>query len=177
MSSNASKWKRSRAACDQHMQGAPRVCGGAGYGPENHAMKAVAKSRPPTLRQLRVGEEIRHCLADVLARGDLRDPALRGRVITVSEVRVSPDLRNATVFVMPLGGEEVTEVMDALGRAAPFLRGQVSRQIRLKFSPRLSFQYDSVFDEAARVDDLLRSPAVARDLKPDPADGDGNDET
>ena len=140
-------------------------------------MKAAAKSRPPTLRQLRVGEEIRHCLADVLARGDLRDPALRGRVITVSEVRIGPDLRNATVFVMPLGGEEVIEVMDALGRAAPFLRGQISRQIRLKFSPRLSFQYDSVFDEAARVDDLLRSPAVARDLKPDPADGDGNDET
>jgi ribosome-binding factor A len=140
-------------------------------------MKPAAKGRVPSLRQLRVGEEIRHCLAGVLARDDLRDPALRGRVITVSEVRVSPDLRNATVFVMPLGGDDVTEVMDALGRAAAFLRGQVSRQIRLKFSPRLSFQYDSVFDEAARVDGLLRSPAVARDLKADPVDGDGNGET
>ena len=140
-------------------------------------MKPAAKGRAPSLRQLRVGEEIRHCLAEVLARNDLRDPALRGRVITVSEVRVSPDLRNATAFVMPLGGDDVSEVMEALGRAAPFLRGQISRQIRLKFSPRLSFQYDAVFDEAARVDGLLRSPAVARDLKPGPADGDGNGET
>ena len=140
-------------------------------------MKPAAKGRAPSLRQLRVGEEIRHCLADVLARDDLRDPALRGRVITVSEVRVSPDLRNATAFVMPLGGDDAAEVMEALGRAAPFLRGQVSGQIRLKFSPRLSFQYDSVFDEAARVDGLLRSPAVARDLKRGPGDGDGNGET
>lgn len=139
-------------------------------------MTAMAKGRPPTVRQLRVGEEMRHCLAEVLARGNLRDPALQGRIITVSEVRVSPDLRNATAFVMPLGGDDVGPVLEALGRAAPFIRGQIGGRLRLKFLPRLAFQYDPAFDEASRVDDLLRSPAVARDLRSEGSEGDEDGE-
>lgn len=117
----------------------------------------------PSQRQLRVGEEIRHILAGILARGDLHDPALAGRSITVSEVRASPDLRNATVFIMPLAGVAESEVLSALKRAAPHLSHQLGRQLRVKFTPRLTFQLDRSFDEADRITRLLR------DL--DPGDG------
>jgi ribosome-binding factor A len=124
----------------------------------------MTKGRKPTVRQLRVGEEIRHCLAAVLGRGDPRDPDLHGRPITVTEVRVSPNLREATVFVMPLGGEQTDVVLGALERAAPFLRGALGREIHLKYLPRLRFRQDSSYEEAERIDGLLRSPRVARDL-------------
>ena len=130
------------------------------------------KGKPPSQRQLRVGEEMRHVLADILGRGMLRDPALAGRSITVSEIRVSPDMRNATAFVMPLGGEDATAIVTALNRASAFLRGEVSRHMMLRYMPALHFTVDTLFDEAQRIDSLFRNPAVARDLTgPGPADG------
>ncbi len=140
-------------------------------------------NRPPSQRQLRVGEEIRHALAWVLERGEVRDPGLEGRVVTVTEVRVSPDLTNATAFVVPLGGGDAMPMLDALRRAAPFLRHEIGRRVRLRQVPRLAFKADTSFDEAAHIDDLLHRPDVRRDLGGDavgargiapmpPADGD-----
>ena len=109
----------------------------------------------PGQRQLRVGEEIRHVLADMFARGDVRDAALAGRAITVSEVRMSPDLRHATCFVMPLGGEGVDEALAGLKRAAPYLRGEVARRVRLRIAPEFAFRTDRGFDRAERIRALL----------------------
>ena len=133
-----------------------------------------------TQRQLRVGEVIRHALVDSLARGDLRDPVLVGTSVTVTEVRVSPDLRNAAVFVMPLGGEKIEEVVAALGRAAPFLRHLISQSMTMKYLPALSFVADSAVDQSSKIDDLLRSPEVAQDLGealPDDEDQLGHDDS
>ena len=110
----------------------------------------------PSQRQLRVGEEIRHALARVLTRGGLRDPELFDVAITVTEVRMSPDLRHATAFVTPLGGAEIERVVAALKRAAPFLQGQVGRDLRLRFTPTLAFEPDRSFEQAGRIDRLLR---------------------
>jgi len=118
----------------------------------------------PSQRQLRVGEEIRHILAEILSRQDLRDPGLVDAAITVSEVRVSPDLRNATVFVWPLGGANLEAVLAGLGRAASFLSARVVKIMRLRSAPRLSFVADASFEEAGRIERLLRRPEVARDL-------------
>lgn len=126
----------------------------------------MAKSKERSVRQLRVGEELRHILAEILGRGDLRDPALAGRSITVTEVRVSPDLRNATAFVLPLGGGDVGPVMEALERASSHLRNEVGRKLHLKFLPHISFKWDSSFDQADHIDRLLADEAVARDLTP-----------
>lgn len=128
----------------------------------------------PSQRQLRVGEEIRHLLVSVLGRDEVRDPDLAGKPVTVTEVRISPDLKNATAFVVPLGGGDGTPLAKALNRAAPFLRGQMARELSLKFAPRLSFQPDQSFDNADRIDALLQSPEVLRDLEPEDAPkGDG----
>ena len=121
--------------------------------------------RERSVRQLRVGEELRHILSEILARGDLRDPDLVGRSITVSEVRVSPDMRNATAFVLPLGGGEEDAVVTALGRAAAYLRNEVWRKLHLKYLPQLSFLRDTSFDTARDIDKLLADPAVVRDLR------------
>ncbi len=129
------------------------------------------ESRGPSQRQLRVGEEIRHALAWVLERGEVRDPALAGRVVTVTEVRVSPDLTNATAFVVPLGGGDPSTVLDALNRAVPFLRHEIGHRVRLRKVPRLSFKADTSFDEAARIETLLHRPDVMRDLDPGRDDG------
>lgn len=126
----------------------------------------MSKKRERSVRQLRVGEELRHILAEILMRGDLRDPDLIGRSITVSEVRVSPDMRNATAFVLPLGGGDEDVVVAALGRAATFLRNEVGRKLHLKYLPNLSFLRDTSFDTARDIDKLLADPAVARDLTP-----------
>src|SRR5690242_19592581 len=128
----------------------------------------------PSTRPLRVGEEIRHALAEILARGELRDPALAGRSITVSEVRVSPDLMRATVFVTPLGGGDAAGVVKALNHAAPFLRGQVVKAVKLRRAPDLSFTPDMSFDYAQRIEDALRAPAVRRDID-HPAGDDSDD--
>ncbi len=119
----------------------------------------------PSQRQLRIGELVRHALADILLRTDIDDPELAHAALTVSEVRVSPDGRNASVFVIPLGGERGAEIVAALGRHARFLRGELARAVHLKYTPHLSFHLDTSFDEGDRIDALLRSPRVARDLK------------
>ncbi len=124
--------------------------------------------RPATQRQLRVGEELRHALAELLRPGELRDPALRDANITVTEVRVSPDLRNATAFVMPLTGANADQIMAGLKRSAPFLKGRVARMVELRQAPNIAFAFDSAFDNAARIAALLHRPEVARDLAADP---------
>jgi ribosome-binding factor A len=121
----------------------------------------------PTQRQLRVGELIRHAIAEMLARGDVHDPVIEGHLITVPEVRMSPDLRLATIYVMPLGGRDASEVLAALERHKRYLRGEVAHRVNLKFAPDIRFRIDERFDEADRIERLLRSPDVARDLKDD----------
>ncbi len=120
--------------------------------------------RIPSQRQLRVGEEVRHALAQAFERGEVRDPALVGKSVTVTEVRISPDLKNATAFVMPLGGGEADEAVAALNRASSFLRGWVGKQVRLRHVPKLNFRFDDSFDEAAHLDSLLHDPRVLRDV-------------
>jgi ribosome-binding factor A len=126
-----------------------------------HAPKG---SRPPSQRQLRVGEVIRHALAGILQRGAVHDPALDGLVVTVPEVRMAPDLKTATVFVMPLGGERAKEVVAAMERNKKFLRGEIAREVNLRFAPDLRFRLDESFETGDRIDALLRSPDVKRDL-------------
>lgn len=133
-------------------------------------------AKAPSQRQLRVGEEIRHMLSAIFTRGDLHDPDLHDVSLTVTEVRVSPDLKNATAFIMPLGGGQLDETLAALKRAAPFLRSQVARDLRLRHAPRLSFQPDTSFDQAERINRLLHSGQAARDIGYDRRDGDGEDD-
>lgn len=135
------------------------------------------ENRGHSQRQLRVGEEIRHLLAELLERGNMRDPDLRDATITVTSVDVSPDLRNATAFVMPLGGKDSEKVLAALKRAAPWFRGRVSEKAGLRSAPDIRFQLDRTFDEADRIGALLRRPDVAADVhrdieKPDIKDDD-----
>ena len=120
-------------------------------------------SKEPGQRQLRVGEELRHVLAEVLGRDELRDPAMQGVSVTISEVRVGPDLRRATAYVMPLGGGDVVEIVAALNRAAGYIRGRVSRMVNLKFAPSFVFEADTAFDEASKIDALLRQGVAGRD--------------
>jgi ribosome-binding factor A len=115
-------------------------------------------------RQLRVGELIRHELADMLSRGDIHDPVIEARMITVPEVRMSPDLRLATVYIMPLGGRDEEAVLEALERHQRYVRGEISRRVNLKFAPEIHFRIDERFDEAERIEKLLRTPEVQRDL-------------
>jgi ribosome-binding factor A len=121
-------------------------------------------------RQLRVGETVRHAVADILAHGSVHDQELEGHIVTVPEVRMSPDLKLATVYVMPLGGRDTDIVIAALERNKKFLRGEVARRVNLKFAPDLRFRADERFDEAERIEKLLRTPAVQRDIAPDSQD-------
>jgi ribosome-binding factor A len=120
--------------------------------------------KPPSQRQLRVGEELRHAIVRILERGEIRDPNVAGRVVTVTQVSVSPDLRQATVYVVPLGGGENASLLAGLTRAAPYLRREVARQVRLRAAPEIGFAADTSFDQAERIEELLNSPAVRRDL-------------
>lgn len=115
-------------------------------------------------RQQRVAELVRHALAEVLARGDIQDPVLTSHVVTIPEVRMSPDLKLATAYVMPLGGQDERDVLAALERNRKILRQEVARRVNLKFAPDLRFRRDETFDEAARIDALLRSEKVQRDV-------------
>ncbi|HET9814526.1 MAG TPA: 30S ribosome-binding factor RbfA [Xanthobacteraceae bacterium] len=115
-------------------------------------------------RQLRVGELVRHAFADLLTRGAVHDPVIQSHVITVPEVRMAADLRLATIYVVPLGGRDADAVLAALERNKRFLRGEIARRINLKFAPEVRFQLDERFDEAERIERLLRTPAVQRDL-------------
>ena len=119
----------------------------------------------PSQRQLRVGELIRHALAEMLARGEVHDPVIEGHLITVPEVRMTADLRLATIYVMPLGGRDGADVLAALERNKRFLRGEIARHVNLKFAPDIRFRIDERFDEAERIEKLLRTPAVQRDLE------------
>jgi ribosome-binding factor A len=129
-------------------------------------------------RQLRVGELVRHALAEMLARGEVHDPVLEGHMVTVPEVRMTADLRLATIYVMPLGGRDQGEVLAALERNKRFLRGEIAHRVNLKFAPDIRFRIDERFDEAERIEKLLRTPAVQRDLnKPDDGnEDDGNEQ-
>jgi ribosome-binding factor A len=121
-------------------------------------------STGPSQRVLRVGELVRHAVADMLARGEVHDPTIEGHMITVPEVRMTADLRLATIYVMPLGGRDVKEVVAALERNKRFLRGEIARRVNLKFAPEIRFRADERFDEAERIEKLLRTPEVQRDL-------------
>jgi ribosome-binding factor A len=137
---------------------------GGGAGSRRPSEKG-AGGRGTNQRQRRVAEELRHVLARILASGECRDPALRDANITVTEVRMSPDLRNATAYVMPLGGANAIEVVAALMRSAGFLRGRATRELTLRFAPNLVFEIDQTFDQADRIAALLASPEVERDLR------------
>src|SRR5438270_9010303 len=127
-------------------------------------------------RRLRVGEEVRHALARILRDGECRDPMIETASITVTEVRMSPDLRNATAFVMPLAGANATEVVAGLERSATFLKGLVAREVQLRNTPNLVFALDDSFDRAYRISTLLARPEVARDLRPQTAENRDDDE-
>lgn len=118
----------------------------------------------PSQRQLRVGEEIRHLLAEVFLRTEFRDPELAHEHLTVSEVRASPDLKHAAVFVTRLGGQDVAPLLPALRRAAPFLRSQIAPKLALRVTPELKFLPDTALDEATKINELLHAPEVLRDL-------------
>ncbi len=116
-------------------------------------------------RQLRVGELVRHALAEMLTRGDVHDPVIEAHMITIPEVTVTADLRLATVYVMPMGGKDAEAVVGAFERHKKFLRAEIAHRINLKFAPDLRFRVDDRFAEAERIDKLLRSPEVKRDLE------------
>ena len=126
--------------------------------------KHPSSTAGPSQRQQRVAELVRHALAEVLSRGDIQDPVLTSHVVTVPEVRMSPDLKIATAYVMPLGGQDEREVIKALAKNKKLLRQEVARRVNLKFAPDLRFLRDETFDEMSRVDALLRTEKVRRDL-------------
>jgi ribosome-binding factor A len=119
----------------------------------------------PSQRALRAGEVIRHAIAEILSRGEVHDPVIQAHLITVPEVRMSADLKLATIYVMPLGGRDEKEVLAALERNKRFLRGEIAQRVNLKFAPDIRFRIDERFDEAERIEKLLHTPRVQRDLK------------
>lgn len=127
----------------------------------------------PSQRMLRVAELVRHAMAQMLSRGDVSDPLLEKRVVTVSRVKMSPDLKLATVYVMPLGGKDETGVIAALDRHKKFLRGEIAHEVNLKFAPEIRFRIDDSFDAVSRIDAILNSERVKRDLEA--SDGDAED--
>src|ERR1700743_2653711 len=136
--------------------------------PRQHQRKASAPGG--SQRQLRVGETVRHAIAEILSQGNVHDPDLEGHIITVPQVRSSPDLKLATIYVMPLGGRDTEVVIEALERNKKFLRGEIAHRVNLKFAPEIRFHADDRFDEAERIEKLLRTPEVQRDLAPDSDD-------
>jgi ribosome-binding factor A len=136
-------------------------------------MRRKDKSRgEPSPRQLRVGEEVRHGLARIFARGEINDPALAGVTLTVTEVRMSPDLKHALAFVMPLAGVHTAETLAGLKRGAPFLRALLAQEVTLRFLPSLAFRLDTSFEHANRINEILHRPEVLRDVET-PEDEDG----
>ncbi|MBV9051533.1 MAG: 30S ribosome-binding factor RbfA [Hyphomicrobiales bacterium] len=123
--------------------------------------------RGPSQRALRVGELVRHALAELLSRGEVRDDVLENHPVTVPEVRMSPDLRLATAYVIPLGGKDVGLVLEALDRNKRFIKGEIARRINLRYAPEIRFRHDDTFEEASRIEALLHSEKVRRDLESD----------
>lgn len=140
---------------------------GAASGREKSSGGPRPSARGPTQRQLRVAEEIRHTLAGIFSRHEFRDPELAAADITVSEVRISPDLKHATAFISRLGRTDVGDLIPLLKRATPWMRGQLARALTLRVTPDLSFQPDVALDYATRINQLMQRPEVARDLKSD----------
>lgn len=138
--------------------------------PRQKAKAAEGRGAGPSQRQLRVGELIRHRLAEMLARGEIHDDVLAEHVVTIPEVRLSPDLKLATAYVMPLGGQDVRPVIAALDRHRRYIRGVLASSVNLKYAPDIRFRFDETFDEARRIDELLDSPKVRRDTTKDRAD-------
>lgn len=134
-----------------------------------------ARSSGPSQRQLRVGEVLRHVLSEILSRGEVRDPDLDGVSVTVTQVKSSADLRHAVVFCEPLGGKNADRVIEALNRHRGYLRGLLGHTVRLRFTPELRFVEDHSFAEAEKIETLLKSARVQRDLKA-LHDGDGGDD-
>lgn len=142
-------------------------------------MKRPPSKRAPTgpsQRQLRAGELVRHALVEIFREEEINDPALAGVSVTVTEVRVNPDLRHATVFVEPLGGEHADEVVKALNKHSKFVRGHLGRMIDMRFTPDLHFRHDESFNEAARMAKLFDDPRVRQDLTPQPPSDSWKDE-
>ncbi|MBY0381828.1 MAG: 30S ribosome-binding factor RbfA [Xanthobacteraceae bacterium] len=135
--------------------------------PRHQRGKPQSSASGGSQRQLRVGELVRHAVSDILAQGGVHDNTLAGHIVTVPEVKMSPDLKLATIYVMPLGGQDTNEVIGALERNKKFLRGEIAHRVNLKFAPDIRFRADERFDEAERIEKLLRTPAVQRDLKHD----------
>lgn len=129
------------------------------------AKRRSSQNAGPSQRQLRVGEMIRHYIAELLTRGEIHDDVLASHVVTIPEVRVTADLRLATIYVMPLGGKDVKPVLAALDRSKKFIRSGVAKAVNLKFAPDIRFMADETFDEVVRIDEILRSPKVVQDLK------------
>jgi ribosome-binding factor A len=127
-------------------------------------MTRSRSAKPPSQRQLKVGELIRHALADIFSRGEITDEVLSRHSLTVPEVRMSPDLKLATAYVLPLGGGEADQVVAHLDKHKRYLRGLLAKQVNMKFMPELRFKVDTSFEASARIDALLASPKVARDL-------------
>jgi ribosome-binding factor A len=141
-------------------------------------MTRKKRASAPGQRQLRVGEEIRHALADIIAQDMLDDPDLAGKMVTVTQVSVSPDLRNATAFVVPFGVDgDAQTLVAALNRAHGFFRRELARMVKLQFSPQIRFKEDETFEQASKIERLLHDPVVARDLaRDDDEDEDARDE-
>jgi len=127
-------------------------------------MKRIETSDTKNVRSLRVGEQIRHALSDILSRGDVHDETLASHLVTITEVRMSPDLRHATVFAKPLLGADEEAVLKAMRTHTAYLQREVARRINLKYAAKLKFLGDESFDEGSHIDKLLRDPHVARDL-------------
>ena len=127
--------------------------------------RRAEKPTGPSQRQLRVGELIRHAIAEMLSRGDIHDDVLADHVVTIPEVRMSPDLKLASIYVMPLGGKDLQPVLAALDRNKKYIRGEIARVVNLKFAPDIRFMADESFDEAQRIDRLLASKRVRQDLE------------
>ncbi len=138
-----------------------------------HIGTSARRDKAPSQRQLRVGEELRHALSRILVRGELRDPALSDLNLTVTEVRVSPDLKSATAYVVPLGGGGLEAAVGALNHASGFFRSRLAQEVALRHAPRVAFAPDRSFDEAGRIDAILERPRVQRDL----TGGPGTDES
>lgn len=126
--------------------------------------KSYFSSKTPTARTLKVGEEIRRALSEILLRGESHIVELEGTSITISEVRVAPDLKNATVYAMPLAGQKIEEIMTVLDAHAPQLRHLVAKKVELRYMPKLYFKLDTSFDEASRINQLLQDPRVRKDI-------------
>ncbi|MER8713920.1 30S ribosome-binding factor RbfA [Mesorhizobium sp. M1295] len=130
----------------------------------------------PSQRMLRVGEQVRHALSEILQRGEILDPLIENTVVSVSEVRMSPDLKIATAFVSPLGAKDAGAVVEALNKHAKFVRGRVSGALRqMKYMPEFRFRLDTSYDNFQKINELLHSPEVARDLSADDKDKDKDD--